>query len=165
MRIIEERTKVKDSDNQLNNSALSGAEFATFYAILRQKRVKSPKNRKNAKSVKRAENEQKGRKAANFRRRSRSQARRRACDARVCEAVGHRRPPSALASCGSDAPRSASAHETLWCITCHVVSAHDGCHAPSYDACASGRSCLPSGVHEPTLVEAECGRWLASAII
>jgi hypothetical protein len=50
MRIIEERTKVKDSDNQLNNSALSGAEFATFYAKLRPKRVKSPKNRKNAKS-------------------------------------------------------------------------------------------------------------------
>jgi hypothetical protein len=49
MRIIEERTKVKDSDNQLNNSALSGAEFATFYAKLRPKRVKSPKNRKNAK--------------------------------------------------------------------------------------------------------------------
>jgi hypothetical protein len=49
MRIIEERTKVKDSDNQLNNSALSGAEFATFYAKLRQKRVKSAENRKNAK--------------------------------------------------------------------------------------------------------------------
>jgi hypothetical protein len=49
MRIIEERTKVKDSDNQLNNSALSGAEFATFYAKLRPKRVKSPENRKNAK--------------------------------------------------------------------------------------------------------------------
>jgi hypothetical protein len=40
---------VKDSDNQLNNSALSGAEFATFYAKLRPKRVKSSENRKNAK--------------------------------------------------------------------------------------------------------------------
>ena len=75
MRNIEERTKVKDSDNQLNNSALSGAEFATFYAKLRQKRVKSPKTRKNAKTAKRAENERKGRKAANFRHQSRSRAR------------------------------------------------------------------------------------------
>ena len=56
MRIIEERTKVKDSDNQLNNSALSGAEFATFHAKLRPKRVKSPENRKNAKRSKKSRN-------------------------------------------------------------------------------------------------------------
>ena len=105
IRIIEERTKVKDSDNQLNNSALSGAEFATFYAKLRQKRVKSPENRKNAKRSKKSRNP----KSAETEKAQKG----RACGARVCEAVGHSRPPCALGSCGSDAPRSASACAAL----------------------------------------------------
>jgi hypothetical protein len=94
MRIIEERTKVKDSDNQLNNSALSGAEFATFYAKLRQKRVKSPENRKTQKGAEtRKVQKPKKRKKAEKRPTSvTGRARRhgrRAYGARVCEAVGH----------------------------------------------------------------------------
>ena len=126
MRIIEERTKVKDSDNQLNNSALSGAEFATFHAKLRQKRVKSPKNRKNAKSAKKSRKRAKGAKSGQLpaqvalegtparMRRSRRRGRRTPEAAERTRVVWLRCAKVGTCTCGAGT---------------NAVAAHDGCHA------------------------------------
>ena len=135
MRIIEERTKVKDSDNQLNNSALSGAEFATFYAKLRQKRVKSPENRKKRKKEQKEQKPEKCRNRKSAKRAKSGQlpaqvalagaagAHAALASARPSDTVGHRAHYIRVAPMR----QGRHVHVRRWH---HAVAAHDGCHAP-----------------------------------